>query len=163
MCINYSYFPQNISFFLFFFSNFIQIWTTTDETVVSNSNNNNNNNLSNGTQFKQNKLLATTPYITGVNNNGSNNDTYEHMELQTPSTPFILTNEDAYGIEDFIHLPGPLTEDAVVRVLHTRFKESKHFVRRSLIYFLHSEFQFNLSLDKHWPDSPCLKSVHRCR
>lgn len=126
MCINYS---LSTKYFLFF-SLFIQIsahkWTT-DETVVSNSNNNNNN-LSNGTQFKQNKLLATTPYITGVNNGG--NDTYERMELQTPSTPFILTNEDAYGIEDFIHLPGPLTEDAVVRVLHSRFKENKHFVRQ---------------------------------
>lgn len=40
----------------------------------------------------------------------------------------MLRNEDAYAIEDFIHLPGPLTEDAVVKVLHTRFKENKYFV-----------------------------------
>lgn len=131
MHINYSLSTKR---FFFFFSLFIfrtnkQKWWTTDETVVSNSNNNNANLTNNGTQFKQNKLLATqTPYITGVNNGG--NDTYERMELQTPSMPFILTNEDAYGIEDFIHLPGPLTEDAVVRVLHTRFKKNKHFVRR---------------------------------
>lgn len=112
----------SLSTFLSFFSPF----ASTDETAVPNSNNNNTNN---GPQFKQNKQ---TPYITAGVNNGNNNDTYEHMELQAPSMPFILTNEDAYGIEDFIHLPGPLTEDAVVRVLHTRFKENKHFVRKFL-------------------------------
>lgn len=31
-------------------------------------------------------------------------------------------------LDDLIHLPGPLTEDAVMRTLHTRFNEGKFFV-----------------------------------
>lgn len=32
-------------------------------------------------------------------------------------------------MDDLIHLPGPLTEDAVMRTLQARFAEGKHFVR----------------------------------
>ena len=31
-------------------------------------------------------------------------------------------------MEDLIHLPGPLTEDAVMRTLQARFGDGKHFV-----------------------------------
>lgn len=34
----------------------------------------------------------------------------------------------ASNMEDLIHLPGPLTEDAVMRTLQTRFNEGKFFV-----------------------------------
>lgn len=33
-------------------------------------------------------------------------------------------------MEDLIHLPGPLTEDAVMRTLQARFGDGKHFVSR---------------------------------
>lgn len=33
-------------------------------------------------------------------------------------------------MEDLIHLPGPLTEDAVMRTLQARFADGKHFVSR---------------------------------
>lgn len=33
-------------------------------------------------------------------------------------------------IDDLIHLPGPLTEDAVMRALQARFNENKYFVSR---------------------------------
>lgn len=31
-------------------------------------------------------------------------------------------------MEDLIHMSGPLTEDAVMKTLHFRFDEKKHFV-----------------------------------
>lgn len=37
-------------------------------------------------------------------------------------------------MEDLIHLPGPLTEDAVMRTLQARFAEGKHFVSRTLVH-----------------------------
>lgn len=37
-------------------------------------------------------------------------------------------------MEDLIHLPGPLTEDAVMRTLQARFGEGKHFVSKTTVY-----------------------------
>lgn len=38
-------------------------------------------------------------------------------------------------MDDLIHLPGPLTEDAVMRTLQARFAEGKHFVSISIYAF----------------------------
>lgn len=38
------------------------------------------------------------------------------------------TNKRSYELEDLIHLPGPLTEDAVMRTLQARFNENCYFV-----------------------------------
>lgn len=37
-------------------------------------------------------------------------------------------------MEDLIHLPGPLTEDAVMRTLQARFADGKHFVSKLIAY-----------------------------
>uniref|UniRef100_A0A1B0CQX7 Uncharacterized protein n=1 Tax=Lutzomyia longipalpis TaxID=7200 RepID=A0A1B0CQX7_LUTLO len=37
-------------------------------------------------------------------------------------------------MEDLIHLPGPLTEDAVMKTLQARFNESKYFVSTEYLY-----------------------------
>lgn len=37
-------------------------------------------------------------------------------------------------MEDLIHLPGPLTEDAVMRTLQARFGDGKHFVSIKLSF-----------------------------
>lgn len=38
-------------------------------------------------------------------------------------------------MEDLIHLPGPLTEDAVMRTLQARFNDGKHFVSINNIFY----------------------------
>lgn len=37
-------------------------------------------------------------------------------------------------MEDLIHLPGPLTEDAVMRTLQARFQDGKHFVSKTFSF-----------------------------
>lgn len=41
-------------------------------------------------------------------------------------------------MDDLIHLPGPLTEDAVMRTLQARFGDGKHYV--SVIFFSLSQY-----------------------
>lgn len=56
---------------------------------------------------------------------------------QHPKTP-------PKDMEDLIHLPGPLTEDAVMRTLQARFGDGKHFVSK-LIAYLNTSCEENLT------------------
>lgn len=47
------------------------------------------------------------------------------------STTELATSD----MDDLIHLLGPLTEDAVMKTLHSRFNEKKYFVSSSLCIF----------------------------
>lgn len=40
-------------------------------------------------------------------------------------------------MEDLIHLPGPLTEDAVMRTLQARFADGKYFVSKLIDLFVY--------------------------
>lgn len=44
-------------------------------------------------------------------------------------------------MEDLIHLPGPLTEDAVMRTLQARFGDGKHFVSIFATMFIYLVFK----------------------
>lgn len=56
--------------------------------------------------------------------------------IVTNSTQKMLPKD----MEDLIHLPGPLTEDAVMRTLQARFADGKYFVsEQRLIYFYYTE------------------------
>lgn len=56
-------------------------------------------------------------------------DQLDRLPLDTPTTTVSMNDED---IEDLIHIDGPLTEDAVVRILYRRFMCQKYFVSCTL-------------------------------
>lgn len=50
------------------------------------------------------------------------------------SSSKILPKQSSIDMDDLIHLPGPLTEDAVMRTLNARFNDNKYFVSIHFFY-----------------------------
>lgn len=56
-------------------------------------------------------------------------DTSTRTKVFAPTRIITATHSvESTDMEDLIHLPGPLTEDAVMRTLQARFKDGKNFV-----------------------------------
>lgn len=54
----------------------------------------------------------------------------------TPKYTATSKNILPKDMDDLIHLQGPLTEDAVMRILHARFEDGKYFVSKKTFFFL---------------------------
>lgn len=79
--------------------------------------------------MQKNSMMST-------NNNKNHN---HHQPVGgTPSSQnmaaIISPKLTSTEMEDLINLPGPLTEDAVMRTLNARFKDNKHFVSRKIFF-----------------------------
>jgi hypothetical protein len=70
----------------------------------------------------------------GHNGNNNNNNVMSSINntntMTMQPTRKLLPTE----MEDLINLPGPLTEDAVMRTLQARFNDNKHFVSIFLLF-----------------------------
>lgn len=80
-----------------------------------------------------------------------------HIQSQMHQQPSQLQNQQQQSklppkeMEDLIHLPGPLTEDAVMRTLQARFNDGKHFVStytKQIINIFINNFNRNNKLGK---------------
>lgn len=74
---------------------------------------------------KQNCLkFPDEPPTSGLPTFSSSVDQLDRLPLDSPiTTPHM--NED---LDDLIHIDGPLTEDAVIRIMYRRFLNQKYFV-----------------------------------
>lgn len=56
------------------------------------------------------------------------------QQLPTARHYSMAPKAPSKDMDDLIHLPGPLTEDAVMRTLQARFAEGKHFVSTRMLF-----------------------------
>lgn len=84
---------------------------------------------------RSNTTTTTQPSSIGFNDlpiKPGNNNTITSSSAATSNGTNITiqsTNKQSpVDMEDLIHLPGPLTEDAVMRTLQSRFNDNKYFV-----------------------------------
>lgn len=102
---------------------------------------NNSNTLNNGhSNNNVNSVNNGNGYCNNEQYNNNNNQQLTKPRILSPCK--IITNASnnaekppAKDMEDLIHLPGPLTEDAVMRTLQARFSDGKHFVSIDRFFF----------------------------
>lgn len=87
--------------------------------------------------------LGSSSHHNGGNGNGFNDGgvtvqlqpqthwSHQHATAAAAAAAAVTTSPKSppKDMDDLIHLPGPLTEDAVMRTLQARFADGKHFVR----------------------------------
>lgn len=88
-----------------------------------NGHSNNNNNNNNG-----GCASTTLPQAHWLHQSHQQQPAYGSSNGNTTTTPPKCATLPK-DMDDLIHLPGPLTEDAVMRTLQARFADGKHFVR----------------------------------
>lgn len=63
---------------------------------------------------------------------------------------------ECQDIEDLIHISGPLTEDAVMKTLQSRFNEKKYYVSRNCYFAMRANRNYKILLlyitDQRWPN-----------
>lgn len=71
-----------------------------------------------------NNIITTTTTVTS-----------SPAQIKSPKHPTPV------NMEDLIHLPGPLTEDAVMRTLQARFNDSKYFVSFFFLFLIYDNLR----------------------
>ena len=82
----------------------------------------------------------------------------------------IINNHHHYhqsstdNINDLIHLEAPITEDSLIRSLHTRFLSNEYFVSIDRLNFNLDKYNSSLlHTDQYWTCIDCIESVSRAK
>ncbi|XP_076338486.1 unconventional myosin-Va-like isoform X2 [Tachypleus tridentatus] len=83
---------------------------------------------SNEALYLQQRLRSLSSELVTLRNRLHVTDAVPHVEAEFSKPTFGMIRPSAWAdVHDLIHLPGPLTEDAVLRTLHTRFYNKEYF------------------------------------